>query len=326
MEIKQFNRICKYSDKQAFAFTFEGIPRSDNIDKQKLQKLLRKFMYPSRYHNDIKEDVGFIRRIFEDYDETSLSLVYVNPLIKKTIRFKNSAFSSFECSSDISNHYDFKYVVDDTTNKINVMFTTPERENDWTNVTNVGATISGILRDMAQFDHIETVEFPELAEVLTEVYRLFYNENPDFSDKNILIKMRTMKNVLWFYNVQFLGEKTYLLSMIESTLPKLFPFGEVKKSFDSVEFDEATKAKISLIGNEIREAISDMKKPIDGLSQVYDLICSARFYGSRFSSGELEYREYVEAMAALNCTTVEFAEKIRVLSKKLDTKFGSKKD
>ena len=109
----------------------------------------------------------------------------------------------------------------------------------------------------------DTLSFSSSERCLCSAYRLFYNENPDFSNYVTVLKAQAMVMMLEEHgcNVAGLEEGFVRYSRLPSNQDfdnlcyKLSPFGEIDKSMCSANFTNSDKRKIEEIGSFVTDYI-----------------------------------------------------------------------
>lgn len=267
-----------------FEFRYEGTPKSDNIDKNKVQELITRFM--NKYHGDMVTNVKFLRTILRDYDERLLVISYQNGEVKETIKFDNSHISLFE-KKDKNSKFAENFIVKFTpSDNISFMFTDANNNViDYSNIKNISDSITKVLQEMYYLSHAKPIELDQDSKIIVEVYKLFYNENPDFSNKNINIKIQTMLSILaefyisvGDYGFSLSGKRNIPMSMDLSNLVyELFPLGEIKEIDNPIKLREDAKKTISIVGEGIRNSIDSTDNQEEALINISKVIHASRY-------------------------------------------------
>ena len=280
----EFNVCIQEKNGDSFEFKYNGTPKNDNIDKNKVQELITKFM--NKYHGDMVTNVKFLRTILRDYDERLLVISYQNGEMKETIKFVNSHISLFEKrdkDSELAENFIVKFTPSDN---ISFMFTDANNKViDYSNIENISDRITKVLQEIYYLSNAKPIELDQDSKVIIEVYKLFYNENPDFSDKNINIKIQTMLSILAEFNISvgdygfsLSGKRNIPMSMNLSNLVyELFPLGEIKEIDNPIQLREDAKKTISIVGEGIRNAIDSTDNQEEALITISKVIHAARY-------------------------------------------------
>lgn len=289
----EFNECIQGKNGDSFEFRYEGTPKSDGIDKNKVQELITRFM--NRYHGDMVTNVKFLRTILRDYDERLLIISYQNGEVKETIKFDNSHISLFE-KTDKDSKFDESFIVKFTpSDNISFMFTdTNNNVIDYSNIKNISDRITKVLQEIYYLSHAKSTELDQDSKVIVEVYKLFYNENPDFSDKNINIKIQTMLSILaefyisvGDYGFSLSGKRNIPMSMnLSNIVYELFPLGEINEIDNPMQLREDAKKTISIVGEGIRNAIDSTDNQEEALITISKVIHAARYNLSSTASIE----------------------------------------
>lgn len=284
----EFNEFTQDGDGGKFEFRYEGSQKSNNIDTNKVQELITKFMNQIRYHGNMITNVKLLRTIFRDYDEKVLVLSYQNGEFKETIKFDNSHMSIFEKSekdkdSEFAEGFIVKFTPD---NNISFMFTDSKNNViDYSNIKNMSDRITKVLQEINSLNQAKPIELNQEAKVIIEIYKLFYNQNPDFSNKNINIEIQTMLSILaefgisvGDYSFSLSGKRKIPMSMDLSNLVyELFPLGENTNIDNPVKLAKESKKTIMIVGEVIRNAIGDVNNQEEALITISKVIHAERY-------------------------------------------------
>lgn len=289
----EFNECIQGKNGDIFEFKYNGTPKNNNIDKNKVQELITRFM--NKYHGDMVTNVKFLRTILKDYDERLLVISYQNGEVKETIKFVNSHISLFEKrdkDSELAENFIVKFTPSDN---INFMLTdTNNKVIDYSNLKNISDRITEVLQEIYYLSHAKPIELDQDSKVIVEVYKLFYNKNPDFSNKNINIKIQTMLSILaefyisvGDYGFSLSGKRNIPMSMNLSNLVyELFPLGEIKEIDNPIQLSEDAKKTISIVGEGIRNTIDSTDNQEEALITISKVIHAARYNLSSTASIE----------------------------------------
>ncbi len=157
--------------------------------------------------------------------------------------------------------------------------------------------------------------------VLIEIYRLFYRENPNFSDKNINIKIQTMMVILFHfglsfgidYGFHFLSSKKLPISFnLQEDIKNLYQIGEVTDN-KFIELSKDTKRIIKNVSDILFKEALDSNDTIELATSVSQVIY-VREYCLQSTSG-------ISEMASFLNLPVEEVEKNSQLVKQIENKF-----
>lgn len=116
-------------------------------------------------------------------------------------------------------------------------------------------------------------------EVLIEIYRLFYHENPNFCDNNINIKIQSMMVILLYFGLSFSsnygfhfleGKRIPISFNLQDDINSLYQIGEVMDN-NLVELSKYTKRIIKIVSDIIfKEGMnsSDIVELVTKVSQI----------------------------------------------------------
>ena len=319
----EFNECIQGKNGDSFEFRYKGTTKSNNINKNKVQELITKFM--NKYHGDMVTNVKFLRTILRDYDERLLVISYQNGEVKETIKFDNSHISLFE-KMDKDSEFDENFIVKFTpSDNISFMFTDANNKViDYSNIKNISDRITKVLQEIYYLSNVKPIELDQDSKVIIEVYKLFYNENPDFSNKNINIKIQTMLSILaefyisvGDYGFSLSGKRNIPMSMnLSNLIYELFPLGEIKGIDNPIQLREDAKKTITIVGEEIRNVINSTDNQEEALITISKVIHAARYNLSSTASIE-EVAKYTD------CPSDEVESSMKLV-KRINTKISQK--
>lgn len=263
--------------KGSMEINFNGIT-NDNIDTNKIDILLENFINNHR-HNYMIENVSIIRTILKDYEEKSLNIFYQDDNGSEFVKYDNSNSIIYEVSRKENNN-EYKYKMRYTnTNGIELNYRNPKFNcNDYKDFQSITEEINEIMKHIYYLKNVKAVSLDKNDKALIEIYKLFYNENPDFSSKNINIKIQAMMSILENFGISLdedygfslCGKEKMPTSLfIQQKINKLYPLGEVKSLDDTIKIAKESKKIVKIVGDTIRETISnDQNEELKTISKV----------------------------------------------------------
>lgn len=315
----KFNESIHSKNGYTFEFKYEGNQKNDVVDTNKVHKLITKFMNQIKNHEDMITNVRFLRTILKEYDEQLLILNYQNSKVEETIKFDNCHMSLFEKTEKISlNNFNENFSVKYTSSN-NISFTFTDSNNniiDYSNVSDISNKITEVLKEIETLNCIEPIELDQNAKTIVEMYKLFYNENPDFSDENINLKIQTMLSILSKflisvddYSFSFSSKRKFPVSISLSNLIfELFPLGEIMQINEPIKIREDVKKKIIIIGEEIKNTIKSTSNQKEALT-IISKIMHATSYNLPSTASIEEIAKYT------NCSNSEVESCIKLVKK-----------
>ena len=124
------------------------------------------------------------------------------------------------------------------------------------------------------------------SKALIEIYKLFYDENPDFSLSNINIRVQTMMSILAQFGITLGADYSFSLLekskmpnslYIEQLVNKLFPLGEITDVDEPIKLADEPKKIIKIVGECVREVINDGYNKDDALITISKVIHAGRY-------------------------------------------------
>ena len=170
-------------ENESFIINYEGITEINNNDLSDVNNLLTDFV---NNHNrvDMVTNVRILATIFKNFNNMKLEVFSHYNGVSENIRYKNDELLYYEkviiskgCKFEYNNLNGIKFECDKQGSKVVISLLTEMVEQLY------------FLKQFKKYD-LNTDD-----KILIEIYRLFYNENPDFSDKNININK--LKEMFW---------------------------------------------------------------------------------------------------------------------------------
>lgn len=157
---------------------------------------------------------------------------------------------------------------------------------DYPNYKTINNQFSELTEHIHLLKSAKTVNLDMDSKALIEIYKLFYNENPDFSHSNINVRIQTMMSILVQFGIS-LGDN-YLPCLLEKRkmpmsvnlmllVEKLFPLGEITDINDPVKLADEPKKIIKIVGESVREVISDGYNKDEVLITISKVIHAERY-------------------------------------------------
>ena len=281
-----FNQSRVYKDKSFIKLIYEGeLVTSSNIEE--LQKLLEIFLDKGMLYNDMVRNVTNIRTILNDLIEKKLIIEYEDDCLNNNcefVEYKNGVLTSYKFNKyDENIKMEFYYLLG---NGIQTRFFDKKCTNyDMTNNLEIEKTkelSNQVLNQLVALNNAKKINLDNDSKAIIEAYKLFYNEDPDFTKKDINLRVQTMVLILKQFN--YFGQYKFSIqdNMIESfeitsMVNKLFPLGKVTIIKDSADLSKRQKCTIKIAGETIREYKSNELS----LNEIL-LIMSKTIYAGRF--------------------------------------------
>lgn len=138
-------------------------------------------------------------------------------------------------------------------------------------------------KTIKSLENASAIKLQEKDKTIWEFYKLFYEENPDFSSEDLSIKIQTMLCILVRFNISLgygfdhtlLDNKMPFSLALQYDLDRLIPLGEVQEIEEPVvQMTKRRKKEIECIGKLVRKYT---KGDLNNLIQLSTII-----YGSRY--------------------------------------------
>lgn len=240
---------------------FKGKENKQNIDHKVLEKICNNYFTKDIKNLDVYMVVSHIRTIFKDFDESELSIC-IRDGDKKiyNINYKNKKLVKFYIKEkDQSNNF---ICLNYSNAGIKFDIEKGDLFNNFVDKTNFEKTFSKYLNNLYSLLFVNEIKIDGEVKILCEIYKLFYNDYPDFNSKNIFIRMQTMIYILKEFGVVISNEyifnnlndmKMPYSEKINKIIEKMKAYDKMDKCFD-VNLNNKMKEKILVISNIIKKS------------------------------------------------------------------------
>ncbi len=223
-------KVAREFDGESFEVRYEGIPKSKNIDEIEINRMIRDFI-DNYKHTNMLENVTILRTILSDYIETGLELKYSKKDDSETVIYNhiyNTGLANWFLFIKDSQSYKIKY---DSILGLKLNYF-----NEAGNIKKYTEDLSEIMKYISDLSSAGPIVINDTDKELIEIYKLFYKESPDFSSKDINIRVQTMMIILAEFGIALdcdyafnLWEKVKMpVSLtLEAMVKKLYPFGRI---------------------------------------------------------------------------------------------------
>lgn len=260
-------------ENESFTINYEGITEINNNDLSDVNNLLTDFVN-NRNHIDMVTNVRILATIFKNFNNMKLEVFSHYNGVSENIRYQNDeliyyerVIGSNECKFEYNNLSGFKFECDKQSSNVVISLLTEMVEQLY------------FLKQFKKYD-LNTDD-----KILIEIYRLFYNENPDFSDKNINIKIQTMMLILVQFNIS-LSEYSFTLwknSKIPTSedlnmqINKLYSFGKIKGEDNYIVLSKEAKKVIKTVSESLNNLITSNENFLEKLMLISRIIYISRY-------------------------------------------------
>lgn len=278
-------KVLNFS-KGSIEIKFNGTT-SNNTNLDKIEVLLEDFIHNHR-HNYMPENISILRTILKDCQENSLVVFYQDERGSEFVEYDNNNLLFYERrkKEENSEHYRYKIKYSSATG-IEIDYHNPETDMaDYQSIELTSKEITDMLQQIYYLKKAKAIVLDRDDKALIEIYKLFYNENPDFSSKDINIKVQTMMSILSAFGISLDSdygfslckkEKIPLSLNLEQRVNKLYPLGEASSPEYSIKLAEEPKGIIKIVGEAIRETITNKQDQNEALITISKVIHAKRY-------------------------------------------------
>ena len=289
METVRFCDTLNFDD-GSIEIKYKGVPLREDSNENEVRRMLRDFV-DNHKHDDMLENVTILRTIFRDYMEVSLDVYFCDKNGSEFVQYdKSQPLFLFKKVYKKFDGYNTKEVTVEYNTKDGISLN--YSHSDMTIVfPNKRSTVTKEIDNIMQYidtllTEVKAITLNDDDKALIEIYKLFYKENPDFSSKDINVKVQTMMSILAGFNVTLDCDYSFSLMTklkmpfslkLEEMVQKMYSFGVVDEVKDNVKLAEEPKKIIEIVGNSIRESISDEDNMNEALITISKVIHASRY-------------------------------------------------
>lgn len=261
---------------------YRGVPLREDININEARRMMKDFV-DNHKHDNMLENVTILRTIFRDYKEEILFVHFRDKNVEELVRYDNmwrvKGFGFLkEVKGDVSCKYKIKY---DYPLGLEINWF-----NKAGNIKKYTDDFSEIMKYISNLSNVGPIVINDNDKALIEIYKLFYKENPDFSSKDINVKVQTMMSILAEFNVTLDCDYSFSLMTklkmplslkLEEMVQKMYPLGVVSEVEDNVKIAEEPKKIIEIVGDSVRDAIHDEEDINEALITISKVIHASRY-------------------------------------------------
>lgn len=280
----EFYKKSRYEDGSKFEVRFSGEYSKEDVNEENLYSLMRKFTDNSKLHECMYQNVSFIRTILREINEKVLEVKFENERKKEVILYANKKILFYNKMN--KTYEDCNISVDielQGENQLSLSF-----KSDDNKILDYGEIIrenSSIIYDIERLKNIVPIEISKSSKSLIEIYKLFFNEIPDFSE-DIQIRVQSMMSILAMFNVSLdvdysftpITYKKIPFSLtLEQIITDLYSFGKVEHIEEPVTILKDKQEVIKNVGKQIRDLVPKDKSLDDTLVEISKIAFASRY-------------------------------------------------
>lgn len=281
-----FNQNKEYDNGEKFKFRFEGLISNQNIDEEKINNLIESFMNNPKLHKNMVRNVAYLRTILKDFEEKLLVIGYSDANNQEIVKYDNGYLFLFECKNKSEENTNSMNAEFRPERGLSVSFSNNDADSivDYPNSENMNEQFSELIKHIGLLKGAKAVNLDMDSKTLIEIYKLFYNENPNFSLSNINIRVQSMMSILKQFGISLGDDYTFHLwgkiptsFNLEQIVNKLFLLGEITDIDDPVDLPDKSKKIIEIVGQCVREVINDGYNKDEALITISKIIYAADY-------------------------------------------------
>ena len=276
METVSFSEMCNFEG-ESIEVKYEGIPLKQDIDEDEVKRMIRNFV-DNHKHDNMIENVTILRTILREYQEISLDVIVSCDDEKEKVFYLNLYNLHWFNFTKNSQKYKIKYD--------NIMGLELNYHNEVDNLKKYTDDLSDIMKYISDLSNVGPIIINDNDKALIEIYKLFYKENPDFSSKDINVKVQTMMSILSEFGITLdcdyafylMGKKKMPMSLkLKEMVKKMYPFGVVNEVKDNIKLADESRKIIEIVGDSIMDVIHDEDDMNEALITISKVIHASRY-------------------------------------------------
>ena len=259
---------------------YNGIA-NDNINLDKIKLLLENFLNNHK-HNSMIENITIIRTIMKECEEKLLIVSYQDKNGSELVKYENYLLKEYEKNNNEIKEFQIKY---EPTSGISLTYNNHETNiKNYSDINLISKGINKMIEQIYNLNDTKKVILTDDDKALITIYKLFYNENPDFSNKDINIKIQTMMSILAEFGISiddgfslYKETKMPLSLALYQRVNKLYPLGKINDNENNIKLAEEAKRIIKIVGESVREKISNTENQNETLIAISKIIYAGRY-------------------------------------------------
>lgn len=286
------NHKWQYKD-GSLEFKYSTLSSKYHFQKNKLTKILTNIFNDRTTVPTLIETTKTIKTIFREIDELSLE-IYINKDKEleglmyyqgNLVSYSYQLYSSEKAPIDI--FMDYSYT---PKKRVQAELTITDSDGNLKNPSQYQNIFYQKIEIIQQLQQVKPTVLSTTNHRLCAVYRLFYQENPNFSISETKQKTINMLTFLREFNISVEDKETnYNLTLNSKKdklssltllleLNELAPFGEITPEMSSIQLANWEKQTIKAIGKEIRHHMQKHSDPMKWFSNLVQINYIKKYY------------------------------------------------
>lgn len=320
--MKKYEFIKQIENEEQVEIKYFGVVE-DDVDLAALDEKVDRFLakYPSC---DLVRLVGSLRTILSTCDERELSVKTKNAIRSKSVKYRNGSLASFK-KEDVKN---INGITLNTKTKYNAERGLSFDFTDKVNIDSIkGNVLSSVEKDVSStmyyieaLRNVEPVTLNKTDCTIIEMYKRFYDELPDFSAKDIDLKIQSMIYILSEYRFvidggySFTFEKNFDMpysQKLSNDIARLYPLGVVDND-SKVKLNKNALIIIDVVRSELYKCSNYSSEIQDVLPRVNRIIYTKKHKNTN-NSNHYEIANYAN-------TSLQEVKNTSILMKKIGSR------
>lgn len=247
---------------------FVGTEQNENINYEKIDVLFDSCFCDSENYKDTKTIIANVRTILRDFKENKLEILFCDNDTTIIVKYKDEKLTFFslegprknENNEDVMLHAEFSEPLEFSFSFYPIVYTEANQKVEIDNLE-IQKIIKGVLRRIYFLENIHPIQIDARGKRICELYKSFYGENPNFSDKDINTKIQMMVCILNVYDITddyifnictYENQSIAISEDLTMNIERLKPLGEIN-ILDNLDASDYTNRRIKIIGNLVKE-------------------------------------------------------------------------
>lgn len=254
-------------------FRYVGSCDENDTSIQYAEQLIDNYVlnYKDRGTNNILDAVTVLKTILQNYKEELFVFYYENDKNFEQVKYDLGHLFLFEMKRT-ENDDERYYVKFEPQSGIRMDYNYRDEQVNLASPIGKQCFIqktTEVMNLIVNLVDVTPTKLETLDEDLIQVYKAFYNENPDFSDPNINIKVQSMLVILEEFGLKFFDKYNYYFIRyiqgnsypnspdLEIRLNELYPYGKIDVDENNSRLTEKAKKRMKIISESLLNAIGD---------------------------------------------------------------------
>lgn len=253
-----------HHEKENFEIRYEGMPLGEGVNLENIYHLLELF-FNNYSHVNMLQNVNIMRTIMQSYQEKLLDIYYEDNSIFERITYQNGVIVNFQKRCKTGKKYSLQY-----------------QSEDNRNIFGLGV-YTNLIKELSESQPEKLEEYDIM---IMELYKLFYEEDIDFTKEEVNLKVQTMMSILAQFHILVNNYQNFILTVpnripviphLLGRIQRLYFLGEVVILEEDIDLPDCYKNLIKTIGKMARQNITDNVALMEELIKLNKIIYAGKY-------------------------------------------------